>query len=128
MDVQETGELISKIRSLDFDEKRKLYQATFSIGYVGSGNLNDRLVLISLVALVYQQMKLKDKSVTPLQLLLKITAQPKDSSSFYYFLESLALVVEDMSYEIKTIDACGLKTSQEIIKKIKEILSTWIPF
>jgi len=128
MDRAESLRIISEINSLSFEEKQRIYQSCFSVGYVGSGDLNDRLVLISLVSLTYQKMKEKDKSITPLKLLLKITGQKEDASSFYSFLESLAFLVEDMTYGIKKIDSCGMKTSQDIINKIKELLNTWIPF
>jgi len=128
MDRTESSKIISEINSLSFEEKQRIYQSSFSVGYVGSGDLNDRLVLISLVSLSYQKMKEKDQSITPLKLLLKITGQKEDSSSFYSFLESLAILIEDMCYGVKKIDSCGMKTSQDIINKIKELLNTWIPF
>ena len=43
-------------------------------------------------------------------------------------LENLSILIEDFSYDCTEIDSCGLKTSQEIVNKIKEILNTWIPF
>lgn len=125
----ETATRIStEIDQCNFDDKKQIYQSNFSVGFLGTTDLNDRLVLISLVALVYQRMKLKDKDITPLVVLLKITGQKKDSTSFYLFLENLAILVEDLSYGIVKIDACGFKTSQDIINKIKELLNTWIPF
>lgn len=123
-----TTELARTIGSLPFEERKKVYQLNYSVGYIGSGDLNDRLVLISLVALAYQKLAVKDVTITPLKLLLKITGEKDTTSRFYVFLESLAILVEDISYGIKKIDSCGMQTSQDIIKKIKELLNTWIPF
>ena len=66
--------------------------------------------------------------MTPLKLLMKLTGEEKSNSGFYQFLEALAILVEDLSYGCTKIDTCGMKTSQEIINKIKEILSQWLPF
>jgi hypothetical protein len=59
---------------------------------------------------------------------MKLTDQKADNSAFYQFLESLAILTEDLSYGTTHIDSCGLKTSQEIIVRIKEILGQWLPF
>jgi hypothetical protein len=127
MDGKKIIDISKTLNDLEYEERRDVYQSVFSLGYLASEEMNDRLVLISLIALVYQKMKVKEKDITPLVVLLKITGQ-KEKDSYYQFLESLAIIVEDFSYGIKKIDACGLKTSQEIINRIKELLSTWIPF
>ena len=98
------------------------------MGRFSSDDSNEKLVLLSLVALVTHKMKEKDPSMNALKVLLKITGQPADNSVYYQFLEGLATVVEDMSYECKKFDPCGCKDSKEIIAKIKEILSCWLPF
>jgi hypothetical protein len=118
----------NRLNKLDYESRRGVYQRSFSLGYLSSEEMNDRLVLISLVALVHQKMQLKDKNTTPLAVLLKITGEKEPNSAYYQFLETLSIIVEDFSYGIKKIDACGLKTSPEIINKIKEILNTWMPF
>lgn len=123
-----TIDISIKIDNLDYTDKKEVYQKSFSIGNINSQDMNDKLVLISLVSLSYQKMKEKDPSITPLKILMKITGQAKDNSSFYQFLESLSIIVEDFSYGVKKIDSCGLQTSQEIFNKIKEILNTWMPF
>jgi len=128
MDADKIIDLSAQLNKLEYEDRRDVYQRTFSLGYLCSEEMNDRLVLISLVALVYQKMKLKDKDITPLTVLLKITGEKDKGSVYYQFLESLAIIAEDFSYGIKKIDACGLKTSPEIINKIKELLNTWIPF
>jgi hypothetical protein len=128
MDADKIINLSSQINQLEYEGKRDVYQRSFSLGYLASEEMNDRLILISLVALVYQKMKLKDKNITPLAVLLKITGEKDNNSVYYQFLESLAVIADDFSYGIKKIDACGFKTSPEIINKIKELLNTWIPF
>ncbi len=120
--------LVIGFEVLEYTDKLSAYNKIFSLGKFNSDNMNDKLVLISLVALANKMMKEKDATMTPLKLLMSITGQIKDNSGFYQFLESLSIIIEDMSYGCKKIDACGMKTSQEIINKIKEILDTWLPF
>ena len=116
------------LNNLDYYDKHSVYQKVFSLGNLASDDMNEKLVLISLVALVTQKMREKDPTNNPLKLLMQITGQIKDNSFFYQFLESLSIIVEDFMYGCKKFDPCGLKSSQEIINRIKEILSTWVPF
>lgn len=128
MDADRIANLAVELNSLSYEEKKEIYQKTFSLGYLASEEMNDRLVLISLIALTYQKMKLKDRTITPLTILVKITGEKDKNSIYYQFLESISIIAEDFSYGTKKIDSCGLKTSTEIINKIKELLNTWLPF
>lgn len=120
--------IIEQIDQLCYKDKVAVYNYTFSLGNLNSGDLNEKLILISLVALATQKMKLKDPKITPIQILMSITGQKRDDSAYYQFLESLSIIVEDFGYNCDKIDSCGCKTSQEIISKIKEILNLWLPF
>ena len=112
---------------LTYDQKRDLYIKTFSFGSIGK-NVNDKLILISLLSLTYMKMKVKKPDITVLDILKSITKHSPDNSSFYQLLEALSVVVEDYSYGCTDADACGLNSSQEIIEKIKTILNQWVPF
>ena len=120
--------IIDQVNNLNYQDKMTIYNSIFSLGKLNSDDLNEKLVLVSLVALTTQKMKLKDPKITPLQILMSVTGQKKDNSAFYQFLEGLAIIVEDFGYGCNKIDSCECKTSQEIINKIKTILSTWLPF
>ena len=72
-------------------------------------------------------MREKDPTATPLSILMKITGQIKDNSGFYQFLESLSIIVEDFSYQCTDFPTFGMKQGQ-MISKIKEILSMYLPF
>lgn len=117
-----------EIDKLDYSSKKELYNKIFSIGNFFSDDMNERFMLISLVSFTYKKMKEKNPSVTVLQILLNITKQKVDNSGYYQCLESIAILVEDFSYGVTKVDSCGFKSSQEIINKIKEILSSWVPF
>ena len=126
---QNKVDLISdEINSLSYEEKLKVYTKCFSIGNFLSKDVNERLILLSLLSLTYFKLKEKDKNIKPIDVLIKITNGKKDDTFFYQMLESLSILVEDFGYSCNKADSCGLKNSQEIINKIKEILNTWIPF
>lgn len=127
MEKEKIEEICRLYESLNYVDKKDVFSRTFSFGAL-SGDLNDKLVLISLVSLTYIQMRKKNPMITPFEILIKITGIQIDNSFYCRFLESLSIVVEDFSYECKNIDSCGLKTSQEIINKIKELLDQWLPF
>lgn len=119
---------VETFKSLEYREKFNVYQRVFSLGKFQSDNFNDKLILISLIALTTNKMREKDPSITPLKILMQITNQVHDDSAFYQFLEALSLLVDDLMYGVNKFDSCGLTTSQEIINKIKEILNQWLPF
>jgi hypothetical protein len=118
---------MSKLKDLNYEEKKKVFGKLFSMGFL-TESLSDKLVLISLVALVSNKLKAKDSTLDTLSILLKIAEYKEDDSSYYSFLESLAIIVDDFSYGIDKYDPCGLSSSDEIIKKIKTLLHLWLPF
>jgi len=120
--------VVYEIEKLSYGDKLAVFSRVFSLGKLDSIELNEKLVLISLVALTTQKLREKDPTITPLKVLLKITGQVPDNSGFYQYLEGLACLVEDASYGCTKFDSCGCKTSNEIINKIKTILSSWLPF
>lgn len=128
MDRTAVNSVVTSLEKLEYVDKLNAYQRVFSLGSFASSDLSDKLVLFSLIALVTQKMREKDSQETPLRILMKITGQIQDNSSFYQFLEALSIIVEDLMYGTTKFDSCGLKNSQEIINKIKEILNTWVPF
>lgn len=117
---------IKNFENLEYDDKLKLYNRIFSFGFLPS--FKDKLMLISLVALVTKQIRLKTPDVNPLEILMKITSQKRDDSQFYQFLEALSVLVEDLSYACSDFESYGYTESSKIIKKIKDILNTWLPF
>lgn len=118
----------SLLGNLSYEDKLYVFNKIFTFGNLDTDNLDDKLVLISLLALTTSKMRLKDPTITPLKILLSITKQINDGSAFYQFLEALSIITEDFLYESKEISSCGLNSSQEIITKIKELLNKWLPF
>lgn len=129
MEKQKIEAASAIIDTMGYVEKKKIYTKYFSLGTLnGIKNVNDKLILISIVSFTYLKMLEKDPQITPLAILMKITNQRNDGSVFYQALEGLSVAVEDFCYGCTTADTCGLKSSAEIVNKIKEILNTWAPF
>ena len=121
--------LAQEIQELTQEEKSRLYTVVFGFGSIASIDISDKLILISLVGLSSSKLKENNPRLTTLEFLEKLTkVDKKADENFYNFLCNLAILVDDLSYATKNYDACGLKSSAEIINKIKEILQTWLPF
>jgi hypothetical protein len=127
MDRIAVDSTVTSLEKLEYVDKLDAYNKVFSTGNLGV-DMGDKLVLISLVALTWSKMKEKNPQILPLDILMTLTGETKSNKAFYQFLEALSIIVTDMSYGCTKFDACGLKSSQEILNKIKEILSTWLPF
>lgn len=119
--------IVSEINKLNAEDKLKVYTRSFGFGSLESNKLNDKLTLISLVALTASKLKEKDKSLTTLDILLKIT-KSELNYGIYDFLVNLAILVDDLSYDTYEFDPCGLTDSKQIINKINEIIQQWLPF
>lgn len=120
-------EIETSIKDLSYEDKSKLHVRQFGFGSLDSTSLNDKLILISLIAFTANKLKEKNPELTTLSMLVKITGE-KEGTNFYAALENLSLLVDDLSYGITVFDPCGLTSSKDIINKIKELLQTWTPF
>ena len=127
MDREKIDSAIRLLQSMDYHDKLEVYSKIYDIGTF-SEDMNDKLVLISLLTLTYRKMKEKNPDITPLMILMKLTNTSKSNNHYYLMLESLSIIVENFSYACKKVDNCGLTNSQDIINKIKQILDLWLPF
>lgn len=128
MDRDTIADAIYAMDNLNYKDKQSVYSKFFSTGFLASKDMNEKLVLISLLALTTSKMREKDPTINPLKIMMKITGQIEDNSIFYQFLEGLSIITEDFMYGCTKFDPCGLTSSQDIINRIKEILSSWLPF
>ena len=117
------------INNANYDDKRTLYSSFFSSNMQTSGKMNNKLILISLICLVSQKMSVDNKTVTPKDVIEKIVGHVLNyNDSYDHYLIGLSIVCDDMMVGVVEIDSFGLKTSAEIINKIKNILAEWLPF
>jgi len=96
-----------------------------SIGYFEGEDMDDKLMLISLIARLYTSYH-KVKKGNMLDMMRAIC--PSEEDQFNIFLSNLCDVTTELMYGCTKIDNCGYNTSKEAITKIKELISKWIPF
>ena len=114
---------------MSFKELRQFYFDNFSIGYLNASPntrspFENRIVLLSLVCYVTYKSKLKNPDTTHYQILMKLSDKlglPDE------FIKGFSIVCEDFSYQCNSFPTFGLK-GQDIIKEIRAILSTYVPF
>ena len=114
---------------MTYKELDKFYSEHYSIGYLNSSQstrspFENRIVLISLICYITHKNKPKNPDITHYQVILKLSDKlglPDD------FLKGLSIVCEDFGYQCTDFPNFGLK-GQDIIKEIRGILNTYLPF
>ena len=83
--------------------------------------------LVSLICLLTDASKKKNPDATCYQVIMKVLELSKSALPEQDVI-GLAIVCEDFLNNSTKFNNCGLKTPDEIIGKIKEILDQWLPF
>ena len=106
-----------------YDQLQRIYSDYFSIGYLNTDDLGNKLALISLTCYLKYKLSQKKPDVTHYQILKKIIGDevPED------FIKGLAVICSDFGYHCTKFPTFGLEDKQ-IPGKIKEILLMWVPF
>ena len=114
---------------MTFKELDKFYSDNYSIGYLNASPstrspFENRLVLISLICYVTYRTKLKNPDVTHYQIIMKLSEGLGLPDKFIW---GLSIICSDFSYQCTEFPTFGLK-GQDIVKEIRGILKTYIPF
>ena len=114
---------------MTFKELEQFYKDNFSIGYLNSSQntrspFENRLVLISLICHVTYKTKLKNPDVNHYRVIMKLSENLGLPDKFIW---GLSIVCEDFSYQCTEFPTFGLK-GQDIVKEIRAILKTYLPF
>jgi hypothetical protein len=112
------------ITSPPYNEMRKQYAQLYSLGNLNT-DLSSKFALISLICYLTYKAKEKKPDVTHYQIIKSATKDiylPED------FIKALAVVCEDFSYGCKEFPLFNLKTPKDMIKTIRDIVSTYLPF
>ena len=114
---------------MTFKELDKFYTDNYSIGYLNASistrsPFENRIVLISLICHVTYRTKLKNPDVTHYQIIMKLAENLGLPDKF---LQGLAIVCKDFSYQCTEFPTFGLK-GQDIVKEVRGILRTYLPF
>jgi hypothetical protein len=122
-------ELDCLFNELDYHQRCSFYFKHFSMGSFNSKKLKDKMLLIGLLCFVTFQMRKKEGLITVRSVLEKILGKILTGcTGFEESLIGLCIICEDLLYNCEECDSFGLKTPQEVITKIKELLSEWNPF
>lgn len=108
---------------MTFSDKKHLYNKLFSLGNLNC-TFSEKMAVISLVCHLHKELKKKNPDITYYQLVYKIGSSislPDD------VIHSIAIISEDFAYECDEFPTFELK-GKEMIAKIKEILSKYLPF
>lgn len=118
--LQQTPDIVT---SPPYDELRKLYSKCFSLGHLNT-DINSKFALISLICFLTFKAKSTKPDVTHYKVIKSITRDtfyPED------FLKGLAVVCEDFSYGCSEFPTFNIKP-KDIVKTIKDLLDTYLPF
>ena len=113
---------------MNFNELRKFYSDNYSLGYINSNNkhspIENRFILISLICYVTYKAKQKNPDTTHYEIIMKLS---KNLGLPDKFINSLAIICEDFSYDCNEFPTFGLE-GKKILEEIVSILKTYIPF
>ena len=106
-----------------FNNLKDIYTQYFSLGKIAS-DINEKFALISLIGYIVYNMKRKKPDVSYYEVIYKLSEGLGISD---LEIKTLAVIVEDFSYECTEFPTFGLKP-KEMPGKIREILSKKMPF
>lgn len=109
-----------------YNDLARTYREHFSLAYLNT-DIENKFALISLVCFLTKQARVKTPNASCYQVLQKIISG-EESSHDMRFIRGLAVVCDDMMVHSKRFLTFDFKSAKEIVKKIKEILHTYLPF
>jgi len=109
-----------------YKDLQNLYSRWFSLGGI-AGDIDNKFALISLICFLTYNQKSKNPDVTCYQVIQKIIEVGKLRLSDEY-VKGLSIVCEDFLKGSTQFNTCGLKSGKDMIDKIVQILSVWLPF
>nr|DAP34576.1 MAG TPA: hypothetical protein [Caudoviricetes sp.] len=114
------------IENPTFSELDEAYRRYFTLGYLNT-DIGSKFALISLTCFLTKQARVKTPEATPYDVLLKVIGG--DTSSFdMEFLRAVAAICNDFMRNTTEFLTFDMKSSREMVIKIREILSTYLPF
>ena len=110
-----------------YQELQETYATYYSLAGLNT-SLENKFGLISLICFLTKQAKRKNPDVTCWQVIRKITENDLPSKDLELFHRGLSIICEDFMQHTTDFLTFDMKTSKDMINKIREILSTWLPF
>ena len=110
-----------------YQELQETYATYYSLSGLNT-SLENKFGLISLICFLTKQAKRKNPDATCWMVIRKITENEIPSKEQESFYKGISIVCDDFMKHTTEFLTFDLKTSKDMINKIKEILSTWLPF
>lgn len=104
-----------------YNELKAFYVKHFSLGYLGN-DIKTKFALISLICYLKHKLEMKKPDVTYYQIIKKLGEDLPDD-----FIKGLAIICNDFGCYCKDFPTFDIE-EKNIPSKVKEILSTWLPF
>lgn len=110
---------------MSYEELKKFYDTYFGLSYLNCP-IEERLAVIGLICNVTHELQKNKPGVTCYQVIMKIVGDTTTTSR--KFLESLSIMCEDTMRNCSKFNDFGIKEGKKQVAKIREILSTYLPF
>lgn len=114
------------LQKFNYEELQKIYSEYFSLGYLNT-DIGSKFAVISLICFLTHKMRLKKPEVTCYQVITKVLGKELHTYD-EQFLIGLSIICEDFMKQTTEFLTFDIKTGKEMVKKIREILNTFIPF
>lgn len=112
--------------SPSYQDLEKYYQEYFSLGNLNC-DIGSKFALISLICFLTKQARVKNPDATCYLVIMKIIDN-EVSQHDLKFIRGLSVVCTDMMKYCDEFLTFDMKSSKEMVSKIKEILHTYLPF
>lgn len=110
------------INTPKYEDMQRIYSNYFSLGHINA-DINTKFALISLICYITNKLKEKKPDITHYQTIKKIIGEGVSED----FIKGLAVVCSDFAYGCTQFPTFGID-DKDIPTKIKEILTSYIPF
>lgn len=109
-----------------YQDLEDYYREYYSLGNLAC-SIGEKFALISLICFLTKQARQKNPDATCYLVIMKII-DGEESQHDMKFIRGLSVVCTDMMKQCNDFLTFDMKTSKDMVNKIKEILHTWLPF
>ena len=110
-----------------YSELEETYRKYFSLSCLDT-TIENKFGLISLVCFLTQQSRKKNPDATCYQVIMKIVGNEITDKYRLQFLRGLSIVCDDFMKHTSNFLTFDLKSSKDMVTRIKDIIDTWLPF
>lgn len=110
----------------NYEELETNYAKYFSLAGLAC-DISNKFALVSLICFLTKQARIKSPDATCYQVIMKIIDN-EVSQHDMQFIRGLSIVCSDLMKHCNDFLTFDMKSSKEMVNKIKEVLNTWLPF